>query len=97
MLFGSGVDVMFRNVIVVLSLAAAIALTAVPAFAYQCPYDMAAIDAALAKNPKLSPAVLARVKQLRAEGEALHRKGGSAEAHSNAVKKFGAAKRLLGI
>jgi len=88
---------MFRRFMVGLSLATAIALISVPALAYQCPYDMAAIDAALASNPKLSPSVLARARQLRAEGEALHRTGGSKAAHSAAVRKFGEAKRLLGI
>jgi hypothetical protein len=68
-----------------------------PALAYQCPYDMAKIDAALAKNPQLSPADLAKVRLLRAQGEALHKKGGSREAHSAAVEKFGQAKRILGI
>ena len=37
--------------------------------------DMAKIDAALEKNPKLSSADLARVKRLRAEGEVMQKNG----------------------
>ena len=45
------------------------------AFAFHCPADMAKIDAALAKNPKLTDAQMADVKKSRADGEALHRAG----------------------
>ena len=38
---------------------------AAPAFAFHCPKDMAAIDAALAKNPKLSAEQMAAVKKDR--------------------------------
>jgi hypothetical protein len=77
--------------------ALAVCLIAVPAVAYRCPTDMASIDAALAKNPRLSAADLAKVKELRARGEALHRNGTTREAHSAAVAKFSQAKRILGI
>jgi hypothetical protein len=40
---------------------------------------MAAIDAALAKNPKLSAEQMAAVKKDRADGEALHKAGKHAE------------------
>jgi hypothetical protein len=58
---------------------------------------MALIDAALGQNPRLNAADLAKVQQLRAEGEALHRNGMTREAHSAAVARVSQAKRLLGI
>jgi hypothetical protein len=87
----------FLGHLVIASLTVALLVVAVPAYAYQCPTDMAKIDAVLAKNPRLSAGDLARVRQLRAEGEALHRSGKTQEAHSAAVAKFSQAKRILGI
>jgi len=46
-----------------------------PAFAFHCPQEMAKIDKALAANPKLSESDLAKVRQLRAQGEELHKAG----------------------
>ena len=63
------------------------------AFAAQCPLDMRKIDAALAENPSLSESDMARVKQLRAEGEAQHNSG----KHGESVRTLGEAKRILGI
>ncbi|HST00782.1 MAG TPA: hypothetical protein VLJ84_03905, partial [Usitatibacter sp.] len=63
------------------------------AFAFHCPKDMAAIDAALAKNPKLSAADMAKVKQLRAEGEVAHKAG----KHQEAVDKLGEAMKILKV
>jgi hypothetical protein len=63
------------------------------ALAYHCPADMKAIDAKLATNPKLADADMAKVKQLRAEGEAAHKAG----KHDDAVKALGEAMKLLGI
>jgi hypothetical protein len=80
-----------------LRLFAAISFVATPAVAYQCPYDMAKIDAALAANPKISASDLAKAKRFRAEGEALHKSGRTKEAHAAAVAKFAQAKRILGI
>ena len=75
-------------------LVAALALTfSAGAFAMQCPLDMKKIDAALAQNPSLSSSEIARVKQLRAEGEELHKSG----KHGESVQKLGEAKRMLGI
>ena len=88
---------MLKGLLVAASAGAAAAFGSVPALATQCPYDMSKIDAALAKSPKLSAADLARVKQLRAEGERLHRSGKAPELHAAAVKKFAEAKRILGI
>ena len=53
----------------------------------------AAIDAALAKNPKLSAADMAKVKQLRAEGETAHKAG----KHQESVDKLGEAMKILKI
>jgi hypothetical protein len=63
------------------------------AFGYSCPNEMKAIDAKLAANVKLSDADAAKVKQLRAEGEAAHKAG----KHDESMKALGEAKKLLGI
>jgi hypothetical protein len=69
-----------------------IALLASPALAFQCPADMAAIDAALA-SASLSEEDLARVKELRATGEAEHAAGN----HQASVDALAEAKKLLGV
>ena len=74
------------------SLAFALVLVAMPAFAFQCPKDMKAVDAAM-KTAKLSKEQMAEVKKLRADGEALHKAG----KHDESVKTLGKAKELLGI
>lgn len=74
-------------------IAAALALAAGSVFAYHCPVDMKEIDAKLATNPKLSDADMAKVKQLRADGEAAHKAG----KHDDSVKMLGDAKKILGI
>ena len=53
---------------------------------------MAAVDAAL-KTANLSAADLAKVKQLRAEGEQLHRAG----SHGASVRALAEARKLLGL
>ena len=63
------------------------------AVAYNCPNEMKAIDAKLATNPKLADADAAKVKALRAEGEAAHKAG----KHDDSMKALGEAKKLLGI
>ncbi len=68
-------------------------LAAAPVFAFQCPGDMKAIDAALAKNPKLSAQEMADVKKLRAEGETLHKAG----KHQESVDTLAKAKKILKI
>ena len=73
---------------VVLSLA-----FAAPAFAKQCPMQMAAIDEALAKSPQLSEADMAEVKRLRAEGEELHAAG----KHAESEEALAQAQQILGI
>lgn len=61
------------------------------AFGFHCPQDMAKIDAALAKNPKLTAAQLAEVKKYRADGEALHKAG----KHQESVDTLAKALKIL--
>ncbi|HEX6705705.1 MAG TPA: hypothetical protein VF169_13155 [Albitalea sp.] len=63
------------------------------AFAHNCPNEMKAIDAKLATNVKLSEADAAKVKQLRADGEAQHKAG----KHAESMKSLEEAKKILGI
>lgn len=63
------------------------------AFAAHCPMDMKKIDEAMSKNPSLPADKLAEVKQLRAEGETLHKSGN----HGASVEKLGKAMSILGI
>lgn len=73
--------------------AATLALVSSTAFASSCPREMKAIDAALAKNPKLSAQQMADVKKYRAEGERLHK----AKQHKESVETLNKAKSILGI
>ncbi len=73
-------------------IAAAFTLVAAPAFAFQCPADMSAIDAALA-TASLSAEDLAKVQELRAQGEALHASGD----HQASVDALAEAKAILGL
>ena len=70
-----------------------LAVSAGTAFAFHCPADMKAIDAKLASGVKLSDADMAKVKQLRAEGEAAHKAG----KHDESVKLLGEAMKILKI
>lgn len=63
------------------------------AHANNCPNEMKAIDAKLASSTKLSEADLAKVRKLRADGEAAHKAG----KHSESMQSLGEAKKLLGI
>jgi len=76
-----------------IALAAFLALATSAALAFHCPADMAKIDAALAKNPKLSAQQAAEVKKLRADGEALHKAG----KHQESVDTLGKAMKMLDI
>ena len=73
--------------------AAVLAVSAGFALAHNCPNEMKAIDAKLATNPKLSDADMAKVKQLRSDGEAQHKAG----KHDDSMKSLGEAKKILGI
>jgi len=68
-------------------------LISASAFAFHCPKDMKAIDAALAKKPSLSAAQMSEVKKYRAEGEALHKAG----KHQESVDTLAKAMKILGI
>lgn len=68
-------------------------LFASSAFAFHCPMDMKKIDDALATHPALSAAQVAEVKQLRAEGETLHKAG----KHQESVDTLAKAMAILGI
>jgi hypothetical protein len=63
------------------------------AFAFHCPADMKAIDAALAKKPKLTEAQMKEVTKLRADGEAFHKAG----KHQEAVDSLGKAMKMLDV
>lgn len=76
-----------------LLLGAMLAAAAGLAAANNCPNEMKAIDAKLATHPRLAEADMAKVKQLRAEGEAAHKAG----KHDESMKVLGEAKKLLGI
>ena len=70
-----------------------LALAAGSAFAFHCPADMKAIDAKLATGVQLSDADMAKVKQLRADGETAHKAG----KHDESVKLLAEAMKLLKI
>ena len=75
-----------------LALLAALAFSG-SAFAFHCPADMKKIDAALAKNPKLSAQQMGEVKKARADGEALHKAG----KHQESVDTLAKAMKILNI
>jgi hypothetical protein len=68
------------------------AILAGPVLAFQCPTDMAAIDAAI-ETASLTDEQLAQVKELRATGETEHEAGN----HQASVDALAGAKALLGI
>lgn len=72
--------------------AAGLVLASSTAFAFHCPADMKAIDAALPKA-KLSSEQMTEVKKYRAEGEALHKAG----KHQESVDTLAKARKLLNI
>jgi hypothetical protein len=76
----------------ILFTAGLLTLLAAPVLAFQCPTDMAAVDAAL-ETASLSEEDLARVKELRAIGEAEHAAGN----HQASVDALAEAKKLLGL
>ncbi|HEY9550120.1 MAG TPA: hypothetical protein VIR45_11520 [Kiloniellaceae bacterium] len=63
-----------------------------PAFAFQCPADMAKIDAAL-QTAELTDDQKAQVMELREEGEQQHASGN----HQASVDALAEAKEILGI
>lgn len=78
-----------RGIVVALGMA----LASGSAFAFHCPADMKKIDAAMAKNPKLSSAQMAEVKKYRAEGESLHKAG----KHQDSLDTLAKAMKILNV
>jgi hypothetical protein len=76
-----------------LIVATALALASSMAVAGECPKHMKAIDAALAKNPKLTDQQMSQVKQLRADGEKLHKEG----KHADSMAALTKAEKILGM
>lgn len=77
------------------TLVAAAVLTAFAsgaALAHGCPGEMKAIDAKLAASPALKAEDVAKVKKLRADGEAAHKAG----QHAESMKLLAEAKKVLG-
>lgn len=74
------------------ALAFGLSVFPVAALANSCPSIMAAIDAAL-PTATLSEADMTKVKELRAQGEALHQSGD----HAGSEAALNEAKKLLGI
>lgn len=75
------------------AVALALALSSGAVVASECPADMKKIDAALAKNPSLDSSQMAKVKELRASGEQLHKAG----KHGESVKALREAMQILGV
>lgn len=75
------------------ALAAGLGLASGAALAHNCPNEMKAIDAKLATQPTLSAEDAAKVKDLRAKGEADHKAG----KHADSMKALGEAKKILGL
>ncbi|MCW5606221.1 MAG: hypothetical protein KIT18_16900 [Burkholderiales bacterium] len=76
-----------------LIVAAGFALASSAAMAFHCPADMKKIDAAMAKNPKLTAEQMEEVKKYRTEGEALHKAG----KHQASVDTLAKAMKILDI
>jgi len=72
---------------------AAVLLMSGTVLAHGCPGEMKAIDAKLAAQPKVAEADMAKVKKLRADGEAAHKAG----QHTESMKLLAEAKKILGI
>jgi hypothetical protein len=75
------------------AIAMSLVLASSSAFAFHCPKDMKAIDAALAEGPSLTTAQMSKVKELRAKGEAEHKAG----QHQAAVDSLAEAMKILGV
>ncbi len=81
-----------RRTLIALAAAAAI-VAATPALAGSCPKHMKEIDAFMETNPNVSMETLGKAKELRAEGEAMHKAG----KHAESVAALSEAKELLGM
>lgn len=81
------------QVLMQISTALLLALAPLSAMAHGCPGEMYRIDKALAAKPKLDTETLKKVRELRAEGERLHKEN----KHGESMLVLGSAKRLLKI
>ena len=77
----------------IISTALVAGLLTMPTYAFQCPGDMAKINAALKAAPNVSAEQLAKAKKLRAEGGQLHKSG----QHAQSVATLAKAIKILGI
>lgn len=73
-------------------LAVSVGLFSQVALAHGCPGEMKKIDAKL-PTATLSAADASKVKELRAQGEKLHKEG----KHTESMQTLGEAKKLLGL
>lgn len=80
-----------KNGLAVLLLASS--LVSSLALANSCPKEMKAIDAKLNSTTNISTENLKKVKELREEGERLHKEG----KHDESMKSLQEAKKILGI
>ena len=76
-----------------MALTALLAVSPLAAHAHSCPLEMFKIDEALRQSPPKDPQTLKRVRELRAEGEKLHKQ----DKHGEAMLVLGSAKKLLKI
>jgi hypothetical protein len=76
-----------------LALTAMLAFAPLAASAHSCPLEMFRIDEALRQSPPKDPQTLKKVRELRAEGEKLHKQ----DKHGEAMLVLGSAKKLLKI
>jgi hypothetical protein len=85
-------SILMRHAII--GIAAAILIVAAsPALAGSCPKHMREIDAFMETKPDVSMDMLGKAKELRAEGEAMHKAG----KHAESVAALAEAKKLLGM
>jgi hypothetical protein len=81
------------QVLAQISLAAVLSFSPFAVSAHGCPGEMYKVDKALAAKPKLDAETLKKVRELRAEGERLHKE----KKHGESMLVLGSAKRLLKI
>ncbi len=82
-----------KKVFTSLAAAGLVIALASPAYAFSCPKDLHAIDAALEAGVQISSSDMAKVKSLRDKGEAYHKSG----AHAESIAALKAAKKILGM
>jgi hypothetical protein len=81
----------FRKDLLALTCATLLAGGPLTALGHGCPGEMHKIDKALAAKPTLDAETLKKVRELRAEGERLHKEN----KHGESMLVLGSAKRLL--